>query len=382
MGFEATLWRSIALYRTASLVYAAVLIGLHYRAYAHPLGGWLVLAVMAGWTAFATYAYADPARRGRPLLVADLAVAVGCLLATAWVESVGRLMLGAPNLPTIWVAASVLAWAVAMGRTGGAIAAVLVAVTDFLLRESVADGPTQSTYYSSVLLLLAGTVGGHVATLAVRTEARLTRAVELEAATRERERLARGIHDSVLQVLSLVQRRGRELGGEAAELGRLAGEQEAALRALISSGQARGDTDPSGRADLGALLTGLASTSVTVATPATPVRLAAPIAAEIAAAVRAALENVRRHCAAGARAWVLVEDAADRVIVSVRDDGPGIAPDRLEQAAKDGRLGIAQSIRGRIRDLGGTVTIVSAPGQGTEIEMSIPAATRPRLPAG
>ncbi len=50
---------------------------------------------------------------------------------------------------------------------------------------------------------------------------------------RERARLARAVHDGVLQVLALVQRRGAELGGDAAELGRLAGEQEAALRSLI-----------------------------------------------------------------------------------------------------------------------------------------------------
>lgn len=43
-----------------------------------------------------------------------------------------------------------------------------------------------------------------------------------------------GLHDSVLQVLALVQRRGTEVGGEAAAIGRLAGEQEAALRALIA----------------------------------------------------------------------------------------------------------------------------------------------------
>src|SRR5690606_3051655 len=85
------------------------------------------------------------------------------------------------------------------------------------------------------LLLMAGLVVGHVVKLARDAEARLARAVELEAATRERERLARRIHDSVLQVLAMVKRRGGELGGEAAELGRLAGEQEAALRALIGA---------------------------------------------------------------------------------------------------------------------------------------------------
>jgi signal transduction histidine kinase len=372
MGFEATLWRAIAVYRAASLVYAGVLISLHFTWYAHPVGGWLVLGVMTVWTAIATYAYADPVRRGWPLLIADLAVAVACLLATGWVESAGRLLLGAPNLPVSWVAAPVLAWAVAKGRRGGVIAAGIVALADYLLRTFAADGPTQSTFNGAVLLLLAGVVGGHVARLALHAETRLAQAVELEAATRERERLARGIHDSVLQVLSLVQRRGGELGGEAAELGRLAGEQEATLRALIGSGPPRAEPDAPGITDLGPLLTARGSTKVTVSTPATPVRLPARTATEVAAAVGAALDNVRRHCGADARAWVLVEDAADHVIVSVRDEGPGIEPGRLDQAAADGRLGIAQSICGRIEDLGGTVTIASAPGQGTEIEMIIP----------
>ena len=59
-------------------------------------------------------------------------------------------------------------------------------------------------------------------------------AAERTAATEaERARLARAVHDGVLQVLALVQRRGGELGGEAGELGRLAGEQEIRLRALI-----------------------------------------------------------------------------------------------------------------------------------------------------
>jgi 1-acyl-sn-glycerol-3-phosphate acyltransferase len=58
-------------------------------------------------------------------------------------------------------------------------------------------------------------------------------------ATRERERLARDIHDSVLQVLALVKRRGAGLDGEAGELARLAGEQEAALRTLVTGRDAR-----------------------------------------------------------------------------------------------------------------------------------------------
>ena len=51
----------------------------------------------------------------------------------------------------------------------------------------------------------------------------------------ERERLSRQVHDGVMQVLALVSRRGREIGGETAELAELAGEQERALRRLVSS---------------------------------------------------------------------------------------------------------------------------------------------------
>ncbi|TDC38129.1 sensor histidine kinase, partial [Actinomadura sp. KC345] len=179
--------------------------------------------------------------------------------------------------------------------------------------------------------------------------------------------------DSVLQVLAMVQRRGGELGGEAAELGRVAGEQEAALRSLIGAAPAAPARDAADGADLRPLLTALASPTVTVSTPATEVRLPAGTAGEIEAAVAAALDNVRRHCD-GARAWVLVEDGPGEVTVSVRDDGPGMPAGRLEEAAAGGRLGVAQSIRGRVAELGGTVAITSAEGEGTEIEMTVPRA--------
>jgi signal transduction histidine kinase len=63
-------------------------------------------------------------------------------------------------------------------------------------------------------------------------------------------------------------------------------------------------------------------------------------------------------------AWVLLEDEPDRVTVTVRDDGVGMAPGRLEEAAREGRLGVQASVRGRLADVGGTVAVHSAPGQG------------------
>src|SRR6185369_16800678 len=200
--------------------------------------------------------------------------------------------------------------------------------------------------------------------IGTQAQEELRQAAALEAAHTERDRLARGIHDSVLQVLALVQRRGEELGGEAAELGRLAGEQEVALRALVGPGAGR-SAGPAGTADLCELIGALASARVTISAPATSVWLPAPVAYELFAAVTAATDNVRQHCPPQTRAWVLVEDEGDAVTVTVRDDGPGIAPVRLDQAAAQGRLGVAQSIRGRVTDLGGEAVITSRPGQGT-----------------
>jgi signal transduction histidine kinase len=105
----------------------------------------------------------------------------------------------------------------------------------------------------------------------------------------------------------------------------------------------------------------------------------------LAAAVAAALDNVRRHAGAGARAYVLVEDEPDAVTVTVRDDGAGMPAERLAAARADGRLGVAQSIVGRLRSLGGTATVTSLPGEGTEVELRLPRnprTTQPTDPAG
>ena len=110
---------------------------------------------------------------------------------------------------------------------------------------------------------------------------------------------------------------------------------------------------------------------VTVSPPGAPVELPAAVAAELLAAVRACLDNVAVHVGSDAQAWVLLEDAPERVTVTVRDEGPGIAPDRLVQAEADGRLGVSQSIVGRLAELGGAASLDTGP-YGTEWELVVP----------
>ncbi|SCE90265.1 Signal transduction histidine kinase [Micromonospora purpureochromogenes] len=361
------LWRSIAVFRFAALAYVCLLVLRDADRYAHPLAAGAVLLAMLAWSGATAAGYARPANRHWPLLLADLGVVLVVLAVSPWVVGRPALAAGVPTLAVVWLAGPVLAWAVSGGRRRGAVAALALGAADLASRGRI--GPSSLT--GVILLLLAGVIVGHVARLAVTAEERLHRAVQLEAATRERERLARGIHDSVLQVLALVQRRGAHLDGEAGELARLAGEQEAALRALIAGvDPAPAADEATGTLDLRALLGRYASATVSVSAPATPVPLPAPVARELAAATAAALDNVRRH--ADGRAWVLVEDEGETVTVSVRDAGPGIGAGRLVEAARQGRLGMSQSIRGRIADLGGEVRIVSASGEGTEVELVVP----------
>lgn len=369
----APLWRSIAVFRFASLVYAAVLLAVRQDYYQRWGWAWAVFGVMIVWTVMSTVAYAVPAGRTRLLLGTDLLVTAAALLSTSVLQTHEALQLGVMPVTATWLAGPALTWAVVGGARWGAPAAIVLGGCTVLLREPLGGKYQNTTLDGPIILLMAAVLVGYVATLTTRAEQALQRATQLEAASRERERLARGIHDSVLQVLAMVQRRGAEAGGEAAEIGRLAGQQEAALRTLIS-GDAVAVTK--GEQDLSAVLTQEANALVSVIAPAEPVLLDQRTVAETAAAVRAAIDNVRQHCGPAAKAWILVDDEGDEVSVTIRDDGPGMPAGRLAEAASEGRLGVSQSITGRMRDLGGGADIASTLGSGTEVRLRVPRANK------
>jgi signal transduction histidine kinase len=369
ISVELPMWRALSGYRLLTLAYAVGLFFYGYGDYGRPWVGLVYLGVLAGWT-LATFRRVFAAERCSPgFLVPDLLLAVGGILLSPVADPAGAV---GPTLPSIWSAGPVLAIALKAGWRGGAAAAMAVGAANF-----VEDGEFSGLMLHNVVLVCVAAVTiGYVVEVARASERALAKALRIEAAIRERERLARGIHDSVLQVLAMVQRRGTAIGGEAAELGLLAGEQERALRALVSD--APPEPDAAGEPDLGALLAGVAAAGerVTYAGPGAPVPLPAPVAREMAAAVGAALDNVRRHAGERAHAWILLEEEPDGILVTVRDDGPGIPEGRLAAAEAEGRLGAALSIAGRLRDLGGSAAWLSPPGQGTEVELRLPEAVR------
>lgn len=395
MSVEQPLWRALTAYRLLTMVYAVLIYAFGRDKFERPWVAAGFFAVLVVWTVVTLPKVANAVSCTKRFLGVDLTIALVGILLTPVADAQARYMDG-PTLPTIWTAGSVLAFAVKGGWRWAAFASSLVAVANLVGRGT----PSRDTLHNVLLVWVASIAIGYIVEVARASERTLARALEIEAATRERERLARDIHDSVLQVLAMVQRRGTALGGEAAELGRMAGEQEVALRTLVSSGlvpptrtsedsslgavvrtvddteypEGRAD-DPTGedrRWDLRTLLAPLAGSAVTLAEPGAPVLLRPAAARELAAAVGAALDNVRKHAGDGARSWILVEDSPDEVIVTVRDDGPGIPEGRLAQAEGEGRLGVALSIRGRLRELGGTAELISVPGQGTEVELKVP----------
>jgi len=363
-----SLWRAVTLFRVITLAVCLYLIGRWHGLYAHPWVAYGTGAAMVAVTAVIGW-LAVTGRAHRPAVVlADFAVTVLLTLASIPAQPAHQRHGNMPTLTTLWAAGPVIEAAF----VGAWVAGVLVALGQFGAAMIVRDGYDGHTVVSGVLLLVTGAVVGYLSQLVVRAERDLAAAAAAQAAMTERERLTRSIHDGVLQVLGLVHRAGRDADGLWADLGAAAGEQEAALRGLLRS---RPNTVAGpGRLDLADALIAQRRDGVTVSVPAEPVLVDAAVASEVAAAVHEALANVARHAGPDACAWVLLERLDDQLQVTIRDDGLGFAPGRLATAERDGRLGVAGSIHGRLVSLGGTATITSAPGQGTVVELELPCA--------
>ena len=188
---------------------------------------------------------------------------------------------------------------------------------------------------------------------------------------RERAEIAAHLHDSVLQTLALIQRQA----GDSREVQRLARSQERQLRTWLygPAGYASaGDAPAPPSASLAASLAEVAGEiEDTYAIAVTPV-IVGDVAvdqhlAALVAAAREAMVNAAKHAQVEeVSVYAEVEDGT--VSVFVRDRGVGFD----QNAVGIDRRGLAQSIRGRMERHGGTATIRSQPGEGTEVELTMP----------
>ena len=204
---------------------------------------------------------------------------------------------------------------------------------------------------------------------------------ERAARAREAERadIAAHLHDSVLQTLALIQQKA----GPHSDAARLARAQERELREWLFTGT-RGGGEPA--TDLATALRRIASeieedfaVRFEVVTVGSGVGVRSAPGAEstpssvdaqesLVAAAREAMLNAARH--AGGAVSVYLETGTRGIELSVTDRGPGF---RLDQISED-RLGVRESILGRMRRAGGTAAVRPGPnGGGTEILLTLPA---------
>jgi signal transduction histidine kinase len=208
---------------------------------------------------------------------------------------------------------------------------------------------------------------------------RIARDLVVERAARiraeERADMAARVHDSVLQTLALIQRRA----DQPQQVIQLARAQERELRSWLFDGRAPGSIDGETTFAGGVRQIqheveaqhGIAVEAVTVGDCPLDDDLAA-----LLAAAREATVNAAKWSGASVVALFAEVEPAE-VSLYVRDRGKGFDP----AAVPGDRKGLAQSVQARMARHGGSATIRSAPGEGTEVSLTMPRAAGERQPS-
>ncbi len=348
----------------------------------------VVLALCAGagvllyvwcWTLTPRESGADPVTRSAPVAWILVAAAGAALIplslaaADPWWSGWGAAppllrevpaVLAVTMLAAVALAVAAAMWAALIDRTDPArgprhtatvrIVASVVLVVAFLVPLGRLDDDGLPILFV-VLLPLVGLLA-LVSTNLIEKWGELTGERVARIREEQRAEMAAHLHDSVLQTLALIQNRG----GASSEVARLARAQERELRAWLYDGDQPADSDlPTDLRDYAAALELDYPVRIDVVSAGLSTERAS---GELAAAAREAMLNAARH--AGGEVSVYIEGGTAGVDVYIRDRGDGFDLD----AVPDDRLGVRQSIIGRMRRVGGAATVRSAP-TGTEVHL-------------
>lgn len=356
---------------------------------------WLFLPVEGESETIAQKALED--RRGMGLALAFVPGLVAMLLiATAvregWIDSFAwPVFIAAAGLVLIW------------RNAPRQERAVLERIADPVLRVAVGDGRSWRNVSVRALVGIAMLAGGLVVLLMGHPSHALLRSLggvflvvaafvvvfgpwwlgvvrdlmverQARALAEERANMATRVHDSVLQTLALIQRRA----DNPQQVAQLARAQERELRSWLFSGEVPGS---SGR--------DVASVAAAVQRIQKDVEASHGIEVEVVTVGDCELDdNLRelmasaREAAVNAAKWsgagvvsIFAEVEPEQVSVFVRDRGTGFDPGSIPQDRK----GVSESVYGRMRRHGGTASVRSAHGEGTDVELTMPRRPARRL---
>lgn len=362
-GVERGVLTGIAGLRWAAWIWMTIvaLVDLH-RVDNRPLA--VVAVILAGGiTATAHVAVRSTEWRralGLRMVGLELGVATGLVLADGWVRQ-GRIT--GQSLSGTWPLAAILVTGVAGGPWWGAAAGGLVsgaravAVTVAGVPAGQAGRTAVATVSTGASWIVIGAVCGFIVVLLRRTQRELAEA-------EVRERMARDLHDGVLQTLAIIERRA-----PTPELARLARDQERELRSYLFGDHRRpGSLAAELRRAAARVEASWPDTEVTITVTEDLPGLTGEQTEAVAGAVTEALTNGAKHGAA--RRIVVfadIDEATGGLFLSVKDDGRG-----FDQALVGPGAGMTESMTARVSAVGGTVEVASRPGDGAEVRIALP----------
>ncbi|MGW1196084.1 PspC domain-containing protein [Streptomyces sp. NPDC002536] len=252
-----------------------------------------------------------------------------------------------------------------LARGAAGVLLVGAGATGIVVLQSSAEH--LGTVLQASLAVLVG-----IALLAGPSVVRMTQDLSAERTMRiraqERAEVAAHVHDSVLHTLTLIQRNAED----AREVARLARAQERELRAWLYNPEGRGkDEAEEPRTLADAVRAAAAGVEDHHGVPIEVVVVGdCPLDERLDAQLQAAREamvNAAKYGGEGGAVQVYAEVEGRTVFISVRDRGPGFDPD----AVPEDRMGVRESIIGRMQRNGGTARLRSVPGGGTEVELEM-----------
>lgn len=202
----------------------------------------------------------------------------------------------------------------------------------------------------------------------------------IQASEAERRRIASDLHDGVVQELtgvSLSLAAGSY--SDSADAPRMANASSTlrssikSLRSLLVEIYPPNLHEEGLEFALGDLLSGLSSRgmSVKLDVELNSAALTPDTAGLIYRSAQEALRNVVAHSGA-AHVRLVARASGNEVRLIIDDDGRGFTPGQIEGKTGDGHFGL-RALAGLIADAGGKLTVLSAPGAGTRVEVKLPA---------